>query len=197
MRIIVGLVCALLGTAALAQEGMYAGLGYGAFDYEEKFVDPVLGRVSETTSLVKLVGGFEFNDYFALEINYGKSGDIEERGTYFDLNVLQDVEYAIYTDFTITSFKAIGRVPFNWGSLLGGLGYYSSSNDFLQTFSTPGFPTFSQEIPFDDDGLTYMAGLEWRFGRFGKPYRIRAEYETWDISELDLSAVNLIFSFGF
>lgn len=197
MRAVAGLVLALLGTSAVAQEGIYVGLGLGQFDYEEQFVTAVVGQVADTVSVTKLVGGFEVNEHFSLEINYGKTGEISQSGIYFDPGIMQDVNVAIYTDFTITSFRGVGFVPFEWGALLGGLGYYTANNDVLQTLSSDGFDPFAQEIPFEDDGMTAMLGLEWRFGRFGARYGLRLEYEWWDMSDLDTSGVNLVVTYGF
>jgi hypothetical protein len=190
------LVCALFGGAASAQEGIYVGIGLGNFDYQENFVDPLLGRVSDNVSTTKIFGGFEINDFFAIEINYAETSDISRRVSGV-APVFGNFDYTFTTDFTMTSLKAVGQYPKDWGVLLGGLGYYTSDNDFRETavFDCCGTDTNAGE--FRDNGLAAMLGIEWRFGRFGARYGVRLEYEWWDIDLLDTSAAGLAFSYGF
>ena len=88
--------------AAYAQQSIYVGLGYGGFDYEEDQPVPALGLVSDTVSTYKLFGGFEVNDYFALEVAYRESDDIRQSGTE-NIPPFGDVTSNLTTDFTLTS----------------------------------------------------------------------------------------------
>jgi hypothetical protein len=202
MRTTPFLLLALLGSAASAQESIYVGIGFGNFDYSETASNPDFGRVSDTALIKKFFGGFEINDYFTLEVSYSKTDDLRyEASAVFDdpmfpgSNVL--VTGRIETDFTMTTFSGLGQVPFEWGALLAGLGYFSADSDYSEVYTATGFNTFRSNVSFTDDGLMAMLGIEWRFGRFGTRYGIRLEYEWWDMSDIDTSSVGLGVSYGF
>jgi hypothetical protein len=192
----VALLCAILGAPANAQEGIYVGLGLGNFDFQETLTDPLLGRVGGDASVAKLFGGFEINDYFAIEIGYGKTGDLLQ-SVMVNVPTAGEVTYNLSQDLTMTTLRAIGQYPMDWGALLGGLGYYSSENDFTEFGTAECCGPFGNSGTYSDEGLSGMIGLEWRFGRFGTRYAFRLEYEWWDIDLADSSAVGLAFSYGF
>lgn len=196
MRSLLILFCALFASSAVAQDSIYVGVGFGAFDYKENFASSILGRVADNVSTYKLTGGFEFNEHFALEMNYGKTGKIRQRGT-DNVPPYGQVTDALETDFSITSLTAVGQMPFDWGALLAGLGYFSSENDFNETFSADCCQTINNGGKINDDGLTGLLGIEWRFGRFGTRIGVRLEYQWWDISRADASAAGIVLSYGF
>jgi hypothetical protein len=196
MRGITVLLCVLCGPAALAQESIYVGIGLGSFDYAETARVPVLGKVADKVSAQKLFGGFEINDYFALEISYGKTSDIRQSGTE-NIDPFGDVTVALETDYSMTVMRAMGQLPFDWGLLLGGLGYYSSANDFNEVTSAACCNSLVNAGTIREDGLMATVGIEWRFGRFGTRYGVRLEYEWWDLSNVDVSIVGLALSYGF
>lgn len=190
------LVLLLFGSAALAQEGIYAGLGYGDFDYEENRVDPVLGRIADTVPSYKVFGGFEFNDYIAIEISYGKTGRIKKSGSRFSPTV-GNVDSTLKLDFTNTVLMAVGEWPHDWGALLGGLGYYSYDADFRQDVTTECCGPLVNAGTVSDHGTMAMLGVEWRFGRFGTRIGVRLEYEWLPINQADASTVGVGLSYGF
>lgn len=192
------LVClmTLAASGVAAQENVYVGLGIGEFDYEEQFVDPILGQVSDTVSAYKLFGGFEFNDYLAVEISYGKDDSIIDSESVV-IPPFGNVFYRIDMEFTKTALRAVGQLPLDSIVLLAGIGYFSSEGDLEEFFDVETQGQFANEISLNDDGMTAMLGVEWRFGRFGTRYALRAEYEWWDMSEVDASTVGLAFSYGF
>ena len=198
MRSIAVLLLAFAGPAALAQDSMYVGIGLASFRYEEDVNFLLLSpeHVSKSVTAQKLFGGFEFNDYVGIEIAYGKSGDVRASRSenIFDFGL---VTSTYETDFTITSLRVIGMLPRDWGVLLGGLGYFSADSDIAVRVSADCCTPFSTGGSISDDGLTTMLGIEWRFGRFGTRYALRLEYEHWDISEVDTSAIGVAFSYGF
>jgi Outer membrane protein beta-barrel domain len=196
MRRLLVLPFALAATGALAQETIYVGIGVGSFDYQESFVSSILGRVADEVTIRKLMGGFEFNEHLALEINYGKTDDIRQSGTQ-NVPPFGDVTDTLSTDFTITTLTAVGQLPFEWGALLAGLGYFSSENDFTDTLTSDCCEPSVIGGTLNDDGLTALLGIEWRFGRFGTRYAVRLEYQWWDIPDADASATGLTFSYGF
>jgi hypothetical protein len=195
MRSLVFVLLMFLSSAALAQQSVYLGLGLGNFSYSEN-VDLVLGTVSETTSSKWLFGGFEFNDHFAIEISYGKTDDISDSNT-ATVPGYGEVTETLLTDFTITGLSAVGQIPFEWGALLGGLGYFSSDSGYFGTASADCCGTVSGGGSISDNGLMALLGVEWRFGRFGTRYGVRLEYDWWDMGGVDATSLGLGFSYGF
>jgi len=201
MRRVLACLLTLLASGAAAQENIYVGLGFGEFDYEEQFVDQVLGQVSDSASTYKVFGGFGFNDYFAIEISYAKVEDIEQSGTMDNLSCGTGpcgvVNSQLGIEYTTTSLAAVGQLPLESVAFLGGLGYFSSSADFVQNYQTECCGSFADGGEINDNGMMAMVGIEWRFGRFGSRYAFRLEYEWWDMADVDTSAVGLGFSYGF
>lgn len=185
----------LVAGSAVAQEGIYIGLGLGNFDYKENFVDPLYGRVSDNTMYTKLFAGFEINRHFALEISYGSTDKIKADA------VVDDPNFGIVTgtfrsDFTITALKALGQWPFDFAVVMAGLGYYTADNG-VHDLQQAACCRVNSNYTVRNDGLTGMVGLERRWGRFGTRWGLRLEYEWWDIAEVDASNIGLGLSYGF
>lgn len=182
-------------SAASAQEGIYVGIGLGNFEFDETFVDPILERrLSDSMKSSKLFGGFEFNDNLAMEVTYAETSDSTISGNLSPPN--EDVRYTLTADYSYTSLKALGRVPFDWGMLLGGLGYFRSDYGYREQLVS-GSDSLAGGGTISDEGLSLMLGIEWRFGRFGTHYGFRLEYETFELEATDVSVAGLSFSYGF
>ena len=97
----------------------------------------------------------------------------------------------------MTNLSAVGQLPLEWGVLMAGLGYYSSENDFVEELMADCCGSITNGNSISDNGVSAMLGIEWRFGRFGTRYGVRLEYEWWDISSVDASAIGIGFSYGF
>ena len=190
------LAAVLVGAPAYAQDSIYVGLGVGSFDYKESFNSALYGRIKDSTTAYKLFGGFQFNDHVSLEISFRETDDLVATGS-ATIAPFGLVNGKYTADFTMTSLTAVGQLPFDWGALLGGLGYFSSENNFREDITTECCEPFVGGGSYDDDGLTGMVGVEWRFGRFGARYGVRLEYEWWDIDAADASAIGVAFSYGF
>jgi hypothetical protein len=197
MRRLLALLLVSAVSIAEAQETGYVGLSFGSFDYEEEFVDSILGRqVSDSIDFYKVFGGFEINQYFGIEVGYGKAGDVEEAASVTDLD-FGDGTYQLDMDLTITAVKAVAFLPKEWGALLGGLGYYSSELDFRESVFFETGDSFAASGTINDDGMMAIVGIEWRFGRFGARYGVRLEYEWMDMDSVEASAVSLGAFYGF
>jgi hypothetical protein len=186
----------LLGGPAVAQDSYYIGVGVGSFDYRESFVDSLYGRVDDSVTTYELFGGFEFNEHVALEISYRTTDDIMAVGS-ATVAPFGLISGRLTSDFSMTSLVGLGQIPFEWGALIGGLGYFSSENDFREDLMADTFAPFVSSGSYNDDGLTAALGIEWRFGRFGARYGVRLEYEWWDIDAAEASAIGVGFSYGF
>ena len=201
MRTLLVLFLAPLASTAFAQDSIYVGIGFGDFDYSESTGDLILGKVAANGAREKIFGGFEFNEHFTLEVSYSKTGDLTDSNTTSLLldndTVPDEVTGTLTTDFTITTLNAIGQLPFDWGALMGGLGYFSSDSGFSAVATAECCGMLSNSGSISDNGLSAMLGAEWRFGRFGTRYGVRLEYEWWDMADVDTSMIGLAFSYGF
>ncbi len=117
---------ALCAGSAYAQspdndEGLYVGLGYGAFDVQIDDVDQTdeaVQRIDDDDNAWKAFVGWRLNPYFAFEVNYVDFGDpsdeLESSGSSGDYQLeLSGIQPAIY-----------GTFPLGPVELFGKLGYY-------------------------------------------------------------------------
>jgi hypothetical protein len=183
-------------SSAYGQESIYVGVGAGSFDYEEDSPVAILGLISDTVKTYKLFGGFEVNQYLSLEVSYRETSDIVRSGTGV-IDPFGDVTQTLTTEFALTNLQAVGQLPLERIILLGGLGYYSSDNDFRETVMADCCGTLTGGGSISNNGLSALLGVEWRFGRFGTRYGIRLEYEWWDIDAISTSSIGFGFSYGF
>jgi OOP family OmpA-OmpF porin len=166
-----------LAQVAYAQEdakeedrGPYIGLSVGSFSYE-KDIQPLI-HVDDTTSVYRIIGGYRFNEHFALEGAWGETGDIEDTVTVptsqGDLGIDVKGEYEVLT------IRALGIIPLGErASLYGGIGYYNAT---VTTHMLTGVGSYD----FEDraNGATVVGGVEFKLNRMN----IRAEIEK---SEVD------------
>ena len=196
MRRLLALPVAFWATAAFAQDSIYIGIGTGKFDYAEDSASPIVGRVADEVSVGKIFGGFQINDYVAFEIDLAQTHHVRQSGSQ-TVQPIGVVSGFLSLDLTTTSLKGVGQLPFEWGALLGGIGYFTGETGFTESFWADCCETVVNGGSFDEDGMMAMAGIEWRWGRFGTRYAVRLEYEWWDLSGVDASAVGIALSYGF
>lgn len=204
MRAITLVSLALLASPAFAQSGFYVGLGLGSFDYEDSTIVRVIpsniprfGSVSDTASSYKLYGGFDLNDNFAIEISYGTSDELKGEGIGFDPPPLPgDFRFSIKTEFTATVAKAMGRLPLGRSVLLGSLGYFHMDGDALSE-TVSGVGPAGGSISFNEDGVVGTVGVEWALSESVTGYRVRLEYEWWDMDSADASTLGVGVSYRF
>lgn len=126
-RAIVAATLIALGSgSAFAQspendEGLYIGLGYGAFDVQVDDVDQTdeaIERIDDDDNAWKVFAGWRLNPYVAFELNYVDFGDpsdrLESSGSSGDYQLeLSGFQPAVY-----------GTFPLGPVELFGKLGYY-------------------------------------------------------------------------
>jgi OmpA-OmpF porin, OOP family len=177
--------------AASAQEnrGGYLGFSVGSFSYEEEDEDFGIVVIDDTTSAYRIIGGYRFNDHFALEGGWGKTGDFEENFTEL-VPPFGTITFSLSGEYEVLMVRALGIVPFERVSLLGGVGYYDADLDY--TISVTGFGAGAGEA--GDDGATLVGGFEFNLERLD----IRTEVEWFDsddgVKAWDFS-VGLLFRF--
>jgi OOP family OmpA-OmpF porin len=176
-------------TAAAQQaSGGYMGFALGVLDYEED--EESLGiSISDSTSAYRILGGYRFTDNFAVEGGWGATGDIEE--TFSEvIPGFGTLTANIKGDYEILTVRALGIVPFDKLSLLGGVGYYDA--DLTVSASVSGFGQF--EVEDSDSGATLVGGLQFELERLD----IRAELEWFDTdSNIDVwdASIGVLFKF--
>lgn len=186
------LAIALVPLAATAQPltGGYVGLGVGAFDYKES--DGAGGTIiDDTTTKWQGLGGYEFNDHFAVEGSWGKTGSVRGAVTQsfpgvgtVTLNVIE--KYETYT------LRAVGVLPLDKVKLLAGGGYYNSRLNI--TLRIEGMAGELSDNSTVDEGAMLLGGVQVDLYRFS----IRAEYEWFDAPrdvESSEVTVNVLFKF--
>jgi OmpA-OmpF porin, OOP family len=184
MPVAVVLLCV---SSAHAQEwdgsGAYTGASLSQLRYKERDGD---FSISDTASAYRLLGGYRFNQHFAMEGSWGSSSGIKQSyddsflGTPFDLKG----KFETYT------LRAVGMLPLRSVGLFGGVGYYDS--DTKWTASAPGLG--SESFKIGDDGATLIGGMQFDMNRF----RLRLEYEWFDTdSNIDASTLGFGMMFRF
>jgi hypothetical protein len=173
--------------AAQDRDGGYMGFSIGSFSYEEEDLGVMI--VDDSASAYRIVGGYRFSDNFALEGGWGKTGDLETSFTEF-IPGFGNLTFDMSGAYEVLTVRALGIVPFERVSLVGGLGYYDAQLD--ATVSVTGLGTFDAED--SDNGATLVGGLEFNLERID----IRAELEWFDtddgIEAWDIS-VGMLFHF--
>lgn len=173
---------ALSAGAAHAQspandEGLYLGLGYGAFDVQIDAVsdtDEAIDRINDDDNAWKAFVGWRLNPYFAFEINYvdfgNPSDEISSSGTSGDYELeLSGFQPAIY-----------GTFPLGPVELFGKLGYYFYDVDL----------TIDVDDLTDDVFTSSTSDEAWSYG-FGagatilERLHLKLEYEKIDADAID------------
>ena len=166
-QILTGLIATLALTtlpAVAADNGIYLGASVGQSGLE---IDDFDYDASATG--YKLIAGWRFLDWLAVEGNYVDFGSGDDRiaGT------------KIETEADGFSLSAVGFLPIGPVDLFARVGAVDWSADI----SSPGFGSGS------DDGtdLTYGVGAQFRVWSLS----IRAEYEMFDVSDADLDMISV------
>jgi OOP family OmpA-OmpF porin len=174
--------------AAGAQDrgGAYMGFSLGSFSYadDEDLLD-------DSASAYRIMGGYRFNDHFALEGGWEKTGDLEETFSE-DIPPLGTLTLNLAADFEILTVKALAFLPFEKASLLGGVGYYDAEAGITATAT--GFGGAGQASDeAGEDGAMLVAGVEFNLERID----IRAELEWFDVDDAEASGINVGVLFHF
>jgi OmpA-OmpF porin, OOP family len=177
----------ILSGSALAQP--YIGFSAGQADVDESMVIPGLidpgGRVDGKDGAFKLFGGFQFNQNFALEAALVDLGDVSYSGTFAGASVTGG-----RIQNSGLNLSAVGVVPLGQTFVLfGKVGmflWYSEATDV-----TGGFAFRSEE-----DGADLSVGLGASVA-IGQRVSLRAEWERFDMSNVDVDLVTLGFAYRF
>jgi len=177
----------ILSGSALAQP--YIGFSAGQADVDESMAIPGLidpgGRVDGKDGAFKLFGGYQFNQNFALEAALVDLGDVSYSGTFAGATVTGG-----RIQNSGLNLSAVGVVPLGQKLVLFGKAgifmWYSEATDV-----TGGFGFRSEE-----DGADLSVGLGASVA-IGQRVSLRAEWERFDMSNVDVDLVTLGFAYRF
>jgi hypothetical protein len=192
MRAIAIFWLVLGGFSASAQDlSAYAGGAVGAFDHD----NPGGGAFSDTVASWKLYGGFQVGAHFGLELGHGSTSSI--RGGASGSPLAVDVRYfsvAHRVDFKTSTFKAMGYLPFDWGALWLGYGFFQMDADV----DVANAPFGRTSLSVDDRDEMGALGIEWRLRRpFDRGIDFRLEYEWLSFPLSDVSTLSLGVAYRF
>lgn len=153
------LLAALLvsSSCALADPGAYVGVNAGSTEHHIDFMDE---SGSDTSTGVKLYGGYQFTPAIGLELGYVRFGEIEESDPEFSISYKPTAMYA-----ALTGTMAISPA-FN---LIGKLGV-SRSNSKLEA----AYLDMSGEAESKVTSAMFGIGVQYKFS---ETMSVMAEYE--------------------
>jgi OOP family OmpA-OmpF porin len=180
----------IISGSALAQP--YIGFSAGQADVDESMAIPGLidpgGRVDGKDGAFKLFGGYQFNPNFALEAALVDLGDVSYSG-FFTGSPGGTVTGGRIQNSGL-NLSAVGVVPLGPKFVLFGKAgifmWYSEATDV-----TGGFAFRSEE-----DGADLSIGLGASVA-IGQRVSLRAEWERFDMSNVDVDLVTLGFAYRF
>jgi hypothetical protein len=128
----------------------------------------------------------QLNEYFGFEVGHGSPNEIEGGDSGSPLSIATRVLPVAYdVDFTMTTVKAMGYLPRDWGALWIGYGAYrmEADVDFLQELGG------RSALSVRDEGEMAALGIEWRLERQESSIDLRLEYEWLHFPSADASTI--------
>jgi opacity protein-like surface antigen len=158
-------------------EGLYLGLGYGAFDVQIDDIDQTedaIDRINDDDNAWKVFLGWRLNPYFAFELNYvdfgNPSDEISSSGTSGDYEIgLSGFQPAVY-----------GTFPLGPVELFGKLGYYFYDVDLTIDIDDLTDDVFTSDT--SEEAWSYGFGLG---VTFFERLHAKLEYEKIDLDAID------------
>ena len=140
-----------LATLGHAQQmrGAYIGAGVSSLSHTQP-ADVAGPELSDDTGAFRLVGGYRFNDHYAVDAGFGTTADIKRT-------------------FSAVSVRGVALLPVSIVDLFGGAGYYEATFNKSVLSGADGFDQ-------TDSGATLIGGLVFNLPRVS----IRGEYEWFD-----------------
>ena len=185
-KLISGVALMLLASSAFAQQGFYIGIGGGAGEVTTKDILVELPSGATTRQVLdtsetsyKLLAGYRFGKYFAIEGTYQDFQDPDPFGTGIDdgngSEILGNIESSALQIAAVPSLS-LADGAFD---IFGRLGV-SVVDEKLRFTATPPVAAVPQEINSNRDGsntlLSYGLGAQLNLGQ-RKNFLIRAEWE--------------------
>ena len=166
-------LCGLIATSpALAERGFYIGGSAGSSHIDDDIAKGGLitsGSVDGSSTGFKIFGGYQFIDYFALDLALVDLGKAKYSGSFFSAPVTGGT-----VDIWGFNFSAVGILPLNPSfSLLGKVGVFAWEAKAKDT--TGGIPFSVKE-----SGADFSFGLGMSY-HFTKNFSARLEWERFKV----------------
>jgi Outer membrane protein beta-barrel domain len=158
----------------LSVEGPYLGLAAGILDWDEGFS---IGTFTDSGPIVKLYGGFRFNERWAVEGSFSRSSTLE------DVFIFPG-EPPTRADFDIFEVRGLAHVS----SFVAGVGFW----DMTSSSSPPIY----YALPRSDSGFSAVVGGQWSFK---ERWSFGLEYERFDTEggrDVTVSSFGAHYGFG-
>ena len=168
-----------------ADNGIYLGgsVGQSNIELEEKFYDPEFDvdekvKYKSSQTGYKLIGGWRFIDWMSVEANWVDLGTGDDKVGIFDEKVKAEVGVDGW------SLSVLGFVPIGPVDLFARVGAFAwDSEAKLKGGVDPDFGIENSKASESGTDLTYGIGAQFRVWSLA----LRAEYEVFDVSDLNTS----------
>jgi len=186
--VLASLLALSFNAGAQERAGGYIGGEIGNFSYEEdlSFIAPGT-KFDESSTSLKIFGGYRFGDYLGLEADWRDINDLEASESVFipDIGTLTTTVGAKIQAITI---RVLGYAPLSWGSFIYGAGYFDYDADLsvravIQAGET--VEELSESTTVSDSGGTAMLGLQWELDALD----IRLTYEWFNFEDADVQQI--------
>ncbi len=190
---ILGLV--LGASPAFAQDlGVYTGVSVGVFDHRNE----TGGAFSDTVPSWKLYGGCQLGEYFGLEIGREWPSTLEVADPGSPLTIAtRRLSTAHSVDFTLTTFRAVGRLPLNRFDLWMAYGTFSMDADVEFDFVLSS-TLQSRSLSVEDSDELFALGVDWKLGEIDRAFDLRLEYQWlgFPFSDASTLGIGVAYRFG-
>ena len=177
----------LVAASQASAQGFYIGGSVGQSDMDEGNAVPDLitsGTVDGKDTGFKIFGGYQFNQYFGLELAYVDLGKASYSGTFLGAPVTGGA-----VETWGVNFSAVGTLPLGSNfALFGKVGFFTWESEASDT--TGGVPFSGTE---DGTDVSYGLGVSYNFT---KNFGVRAEWESFKaVGDIDLLSIGVVYKF--
>ena len=189
-RLFAAAVLVLSGLVAASQapaQGFYMGVSVGQSNFDDSNAIPDLitsGSVDGSDTGFKIFGGYQFNQYFGLDLAWVDLGKAGYSGRFGAANVTGGT-----VDASGLNFSAVGTLPLGSNfALFGKIGFFAWESKASDV--TGGLPFSGTE---DGTDVSYGIGASFNFT---KNLSMRAEWERFKaVGDIDLLSIGVVFKF--
>jgi OmpA-OmpF porin, OOP family len=188
LALALGLAVPSTGMAqGMEDKGFYIGATIGQSKVKD-FCGGVGASCEDTDTALRLLGGYQFNKNFALELGYHQLGEASISGA----GLFAKVEATAWEAVAVGMFPVADRF-----SIYGKVGMYRADSDFSTNIVLPGIP---QSFSESNNDLTFGFGLQFDITR---NLGVRAEWQRYqDLggpqigeSDLDVMSIGVVYRF--
>jgi opacity protein-like surface antigen len=206
MKILIKLALVTFCVTAAAQDrvGGYIGGEIGSLTYEEDlaFIAPG-ARFDESSTALKLLGGYRFGDYVGIEADWRTVDNLDSYQSIF-IPDIGTITASVGAEIDAITIRVLGYAPLSWGAFVYGAGYFDYDADVFARVSIEGpgplpgpgdepIPDFEVSESASDSGSTAIVGVQWEL----ESLNIRLNYEWFDFEGADVQQIGVGFAYRF